>query len=64
VNEDPRFKVMEVKCFHGQCYGARCAVCNQWLTKHDWDLEEAARNAVDALERKDRWQHVCPGPKT
>jgi len=52
------FKVMEIKCLHANCWGAKCA-CGAWLTKHDWDAEEAARNAEDAYTRTDRWRHEC-----
>jgi len=62
--EDDRFVVSEIKCFHSRCYGARCVVCKQWLTKHDHDEEEAAMCAAFELERTDGKQHVCPGPKS
>ena len=54
------FRVVEVKCLHGQCYGAKCNACGQWLTKHDWDEEDATACAEDALTRTDRWRHECP----
>ena len=54
------FRVVEIKCLHANCWGAKCNGCGAWLTKHDWDAEEAASNALDAFTRTDRWQHICP----
>lgn len=52
------YKVVEIRCLHANCWGAKCK-CGTWLTKHDWDADEARRNAEDAIMRTDRWGHSC-----
>jgi hypothetical protein len=52
------FRVMEIRCLHANCWGAKCA-CGTWLTKHDFDAEEARQGAIEILTRTDRWGHRC-----
>jgi hypothetical protein len=56
----PRYRIVEIRGCCSPCFGAKCAACGSWLTKHDYTAEDAAACAQHALDYPGHFQHICP----